>query len=83
MKLMMCTTNPAIAIASRPNLFVFDPNNPNKIPPNTSPIPMHIPDSPTNCLDDSPNDSVNPMLGLYTPLKKDNSSPETALRVKE
>lgn len=72
--------NPTMAIASRPNLFVFDPNKPNNIPPKTSPIPMHIPDNPTNCLDDSPNDSVNPILGLYTPLKNDNSRPTQRYR---
>lgn len=68
--------NPTMEIKSRPNLFVFEPSNPNNIPPNTSPIPMQIPDSPTSCFDDSPNDVVNPIDGLYTPLKKDNSNPK-------
>lgn len=67
-KLIKCTMNPTITMGSRPYLMVFDPSKPNRTPPNISPIPMHIPDKPTNCLADSPIFSVKPILGLYTPL---------------
>lgn len=78
-KLMICTMQPAITIGSRPYFIVFEPNRPNKMPPNTSPIPIQIPDKPTKRLADSPIDNVNPMLELYTPLKNDSSNPENKL----
>jgi len=44
--------------------------------PKTSPRPINIPDKPTSCLTSEPNCLVKPILGLYTPLKKDSSMPE-------
>lgn len=43
--------------------------------PSTSPIPMNTPERPTSCFAFSPIARVKPILGLYTPLKKDNSTP--------
>ena len=44
--------------------------------PTTSPTPINIPDKPTSCLTSDPICFVKPILGLYTPLKKDSSVPE-------
>lgn len=74
-KLAKWIMNPIMTMGSRPYLTVFDPSKPNRIPPNTSPMPIQIPDKPTNCLADSPIASVNPILELYTPLKNDSSKP--------
>lgn len=53
-----------MTIGSRPSFVdVRAPSNPNAIPPNTSPIPMQMPDNPTSCLADSPICVVNPILG--------------------
>lgn len=68
-------TKPIMTIGSRPNLLVFEPSNPNKTPPNTSPTPINIPFNPTNCFADSPKACVNPILAPYTPLKNESSKP--------
>jgi hypothetical protein len=44
--------------------------------PTISPTPINIPDRPTSCLTLGPICFVKPILGLYTPLKKDSSVPE-------
>jgi hypothetical protein len=49
--------------------------------PTTSPTPINIPDKPTSCFALEPICFVKPMLGLYTPLKNDNSMPiETEIK---
>lgn len=75
-KAIMCMTKPSTTIGSRPIfLAVRAPMRPKATPPDTSPTPMKIPDSPTSCLADSPMAFVKPMLGEYTPLKNDSSNP--------
>lgn len=73
---MRWTIKPRMTMGSRPIFVVMrEPIRPKDTPPNTSPIPMKIPDNPTSCLADSPMACVKPMLGEYTPLKNDNSRP--------
>ena len=69
-----CVRKPRRMTGSRPNRLVLLPKMPKTAPPTISPTPMKMPDRPTSFLLSS-NSRVKPMLGLYTPLKKENSIP--------